>query len=84
MIKIERLTNYEVIKKKMPEYDEEYQLLRRGIISIQIYSHVKRYERFLLYRQVFEIMEAQKLTATDMKCDIRTVRRAIEWCESVV
>lgn len=84
MVTKKKISNYEVIKTKMTNNEDEYQLLRRGIISIQIFSFVKRYERYLLYRQVFNKTESQRLTAVDMRCDVRTIRRAVAWCKEEI
>ena len=75
------MTNYEISKRVFDDSDLMQELMNRGILSINTYICLKRYERFKMYRRVFFQMEALEKTATDMKCDQRTIRRAIEWCE---
>jgi hypothetical protein len=75
------MTNYEIAKKVFDDTDVMDDLMSRGIISINTYICINRYERFRMYRKVFHQMEALEKTASDMKCDQRTIRRAVEWCE---
>lgn len=75
------MTNYEIAKKVFDDSETMQDLISRGIISINTYIALKRYERYLMYRKVFFQMEALEKTASDMKCDQRTIRRAIDWCE---
>lgn len=74
------MNNYEIAKDLIEKPNVE-ELLNRGIVSLNIYIFIKRYERYRMYSQVFGKMEAMEKAATDMKCDCRTIRRAIDWCE---
>lgn len=74
------MTNYDIAKNLIDSPDVT-ELLNRGILSLNVYIFIKRYERYRMYSKVFQKMEAINKAATDMKCDCRTIRRAIEWCE---